>query len=92
MIEAILDFHKLGKITTDQAKLTLDLFLEESYIEKYRQVLVITGKGNNAQQPGKSVLRDTIKSQLKIHKLVRSFKNADLWDGGEGAFEVSLKA
>lgn len=91
MIEATLDFHTFGKITAEQALLQLDLFLQESYTEKFHAVLVITGKGNNAPQKGKGLLRTVISSSLRHHNLVKSFRTADPWNGGEGAFEVSLK-
>ncbi len=84
MFEAKLDFHEFGVITAEQACFYLDQFLENSYAEKYKQVLVVTGKGEG-------ILRRTIYAHLPKNKLVKSFKSASDWNGGTGAFEVYLK-
>lgn len=91
IIENTIDFHNLGIITPEQISFYLDKFLEESYVEKFHTVLVITGKGNPQAFLGKILLRDTVRQCLKKHKLVKSFHVADSWNGGAGAFEVSLK-
>ncbi len=91
IIEATLDFHNFGKLTREQASLFLENFLEESYIEKFSKVLVITGKGNNGENSGKRILREHIRAELRKSKLVKSFHTADSWNGGAGAFEVLLK-
>lgn len=91
IIEATLDFHIFGKLTKEQASLFLEKFLEEAYIEKLSKVLIITGKGNNTSNQGKSMLREHIRYELRKNKLVKSFHTADSWNGGAGAFEVLLK-
>lgn len=90
-IESTFDFHELGKITPEQANFYLEQFLEECYIEKYTYVLVITGRGNNAETTGKSMLRENIRQQLRKNKYVEKFQTASPWNGGAGAFEVYLK-
>jgi dsDNA-specific endonuclease/ATPase MutS2 len=84
MFEAKLDFHGYGPLTPEQACLFVDNFLEASYAEKYKQVLIVTGKGE-----GK--LRRIVYAHLPKNKLVASFKSASDWNGGTGAFEVYLK-
>ncbi len=80
--EAELDYHNFGILLPYDVEKILNEFLEDSSIAGYKQVLVITGKGN--------VVRPLINKLLSRHKLVEKFKQAGYFNGQTGAFEVTL--
>lgn len=82
--EAQLDFHHFLSLDPIDIEIYLDEFLEESQINKYKGVLVITGKGR--------VVKPIVQKLLKHSKRVESFKQAGYFNGQDGAFEVTLKA
>ena len=60
----------------------LNIFLEDCYLEKLENVIVIVGKGY--------VVRPFVQKLLGSHKLVKEFKQASYYNGQSGAFEVKL--
>lgn len=78
-----IDFHNFGEMTPFDIEKYLSEFLEDCYVAKYHQVLVITGKG--------SVVRPLVQKLLKQNKYVANFKPAGYFNGQGGAFEVELK-
>lgn len=79
-----LDYHEFGELTSYDIEKYLSDFLEDSYNSNFTKVLVITGKGQ--------VVRPLVQRLLKQNKFVESFKQAGYFTGGEGAFEITLRA
>lgn len=80
--EAELDYHEFGVINIYEIEKILNDFLEDCHIQKLKNVLVITGKGQ--------VVKPYVQKFLKSHKFVGSFKTAGYFNGQSGAFEVTL--
>jgi len=81
--EDTLDYHDFGELTAFDIEKLLNEFLEDSYIAKYSNVLVITGKGQ--------IVRPLVERLLKTNKFVEKFKSAGHFNGQSGAFEVDVK-
>lgn len=77
-----LDYHELGVLNHFDIEMYLNQFLEDSHISGYKNLLVIVGKGE--------VVRPQVKKLLGKHELVEGFKQAGYFNGGDGAFEVTL--
>ena len=85
-IQAQLDLHGLR---TDEARLRLNLFIQEARSRGLRCVRVIHGKGNGS--PGREpVLKSKVKTWLVQKKDVIAFAQARASDGGTGALLVLL--
>lgn len=87
--EATLDLHNM---TQDQAYDALVEFIEKSYQQKKRCVLVITGKGGSVE--GRGVLyRQTPKwlNSPRLKPAILMFSHADRKRGGEGALYVLIR-
>ncbi len=82
--QAEIDYHNFGILDQYEIEKLLLEFLEDSYISKLKNVLVITGKGK--------VVRPLVQKLLKGNKFVESFKQAGYYNGQEGAFEVVLNS
>lgn len=80
--QATLDYHEIEITHHYQIEEELNLFLEDCAKANFQKVLIITGKGK--------VVRPTVDSLLKKHKLVKSHKQAGYYNGQWGAFEVTL--
>ena len=76
-----LDLHRL---TVDEALYKCDQFLHDAYRIGYFQVSIIHGKGTG-------MLRDSIRSYLSQHPLVRSYRRGGKDEGGEGVTIVELR-
>ena len=89
-IDARLDLHGYVQSTAHNA---LEAFLERSFYDGHRTVLVITGKGNRGTgQVG--VLKEAVPrwlNQLPIRDWVTGFSYAAVKDGGDGALYVRIK-
>lgn len=89
-IDARLDLHGHVQATAHRA---LESFLELSFYEGHRTVLVITGKGNRGTgQVG--VLKDAVPrwlNQAPIRDWVTGFSYAAVKDGGDGALYIRIK-
>lgn len=89
-IDARLDLHGYVQATAHRA---LESFLERSFYEGHRTVLVITGKGNRGTgQVG--VLKEAVPrwlNQMPIRDWVTGFSYAAVKDGGDGALYIRIK-
>ncbi|MFS8130648.1 MAG: Smr/MutS family protein [Candidatus Dojkabacteria bacterium] len=80
--EAELDFHIVDKFDPYDIESMLNRFLEDCYLDKLENIIVIVGKG--------FVIRPFVQKLLKANKFVREFKQASFYNGQSGAFEVKL--
>jgi len=89
-IDARLDLHGHVQATAHRA---LESFLERSFYEGHRTVLVITGKGKRGTgQIG--VLKEAVPrwlNQMPIRDWVTGFSFAAVKDGGDGALYIRIK-
>lgn len=89
-IDARLDLHGHVQATAHRA---LETFLERSFHDGHRTVLVITGKGNRGTgQVG--VLKEAVPrwlNQAPIRDWVTGFSYAAVKDGGDGALYIRIK-
>ena len=95
----IFDFHGFS---LDKANKTIDKIIKESYRDGIRKLIIVTGKGihsDNEKNPYtskdlgilKHSLPDYIKNNPDLMELITEIKEADLEDGGSGAFYIFLK-
>ncbi len=94
-----LDLHGLS---LDKANKIIDEFINESYNEKIEKLIIVTGKGihsNNEKNPFiskdlgilKYSVPEYIENNKDLMKKIKEIKNANLKDGGSGAFYIYLK-
>ena len=89
-VAAHLDLHGM---TADQAQASLLFFIQESYLQGHRCVLVVTGRGHNSPG-GQSILRSETCAWLTrdpLKRVVLAFCTAQPKDGGAGAVYVLLR-
>ena len=88
--------------TLEEANKIIEQFINESYLENVKKLIVVTGKGLHSQNEKDpylskdlSILKysvpDFIKGNHKLMKKILEFKDADIKDGGSGAFYIYLK-
>jgi len=88
--------------TIEEANKFIEKFINQSYLENVKKLIVVTGKGlhsQNEQDPylskDLSILKysvpDFIKGNQELMKKVIEIKDADIKDGGNGAFYIYLK-
>ena len=93
------DFHGFS---LDEANKTINKLIKESYKTGVRKLVIVTGKGihsDNEKNPYTSkdfgILKysmpEYIKKDPELMKLINEIKEADLADGGSGAFYIFLK-
>ena len=92
----------LHGFTLEEANRNISNFIKDSFNKKIQKLIVITGKGNhsnNTEDPYKSIdysilkhsVPDFIKSNSDLMKLINNIEDADIKDGGAGAFYIYLK-
>ena len=88
--------------TLEEANKTIEIFIRQSFKEKINKLIVVTGKGlhsKNEKDPYVSkdlgILKYSVPENLKknkeLMKKIIEIKDADLEDGGDGAFYIFLK-
>ena len=88
--------------TLEEANKSIENFIIKSYQEKINKLIVVTGKGihsNNKKDPylskDLSILKYSvphyIKSNQELMKKISEFRDAEINDGGSGAFYIYLK-
>ena len=93
------DFHGFS---LDEANKTINKLIKGSYKNGVRKLVVVTGKGihsDNEKNPYRSkdlgILKysmpEYIKNTPDLMKLINEMKEADVEDGGSGAFYIFLK-
>ena len=94
-----LDLHGLS---LNEANKIVKKFVIQSFEERYRKLLIITGKGLRSQihknpylSERMNVLKHSVPEFIKndedLLEKISSISMADLKDGGEGAFYIFLK-
>jgi DNA mismatch repair protein MutS2 len=76
------EIHLLG-LTTDEARATVEKFLDDAALAGHREVRLVHGKGTGA-------LRRAVEDCLRGHPLVGSFRLAESAAGGAGVTVVAL--
>ena len=88
--------------TLEQANKSIKDFIIESFEEKINKLIVVTGKGLHSQNEkdpyvskNLSILKysvpEFIENNSELMKKIIEMKNADIADGGSGAFYIYLK-
>ena len=86
----------------DKANILVDKFIKDSFKEKISKIKVITGKGLHSQNDInpyvskklgilKHSVPEYIKNNYELMKLINSIEDANIDDGGTGAFYIYLK-
>ena len=93
------DFHGFS---LDEANKTINKLIKDSYKNGVRKLVVVTGKGihsDNEKNPYvskefgklKYSVPEYIKSNNELMSVINEIKDADIKDGGKGAFYIFLK-
>tara|TARA_Y100000816_G_C25567537_1_gene306107 strand:+ start:13 stop:426 length:414 start_codon:yes stop_codon:yes gene_type:complete len=88
--------------TLDQANKKIEEFIQYSYNEKINKIIVVTGKGLHSQNEKNpyvskdlSILKYSVPNFIynnrNLMKLITELKDAEIKDGGSGAFYIYLK-
>ena len=88
--------------TLEKANNTIEKFIHEAFKEKINKLIVVTGKGlhsENEKDPyvskNLSILKysvpEFIKSNKSLNSIISEIKDANIEDGGSGAFYIFLK-
>ena len=88
--------------TIDQANKTIENFITKSFEEKINKLIVVTGKGLHSQNEKNpyvsknlSILKysvpEFIENDIELMKKIIDIKDAEIMDGGTGAFYIYLK-
>ena len=94
-----IDLHGYG---LEEANKSIEDFIIKSYQEKINKLIVITGKGLHSQNKMNpysskdlSILKysvpEFIKNNTNLMKKIIELKDAEIADGGSGAFYIFLK-
>jgi DNA mismatch repair protein MutS2 len=78
------ELHLLG-LTSDEARMAVEKYLDDAVLAGHRELRLIHGKGTGA-------LRRAVEGCLRGHPLVTSFRLAEPAAGGTGATVVALEA
>ncbi len=88
--------------TLEEANQVIEAFINKSYLEKVKKLIIVTGKGLHSQNEKNpyvskdlSILKysvpEFIKGNQNLMKKIIEIKDADIKDGGSGSFYVYLK-
>ena len=88
--------------TLEQANISIENFIIKSYQEKINKLIVVTGKGIHSQNEKDpyvskdlSILKysvpEFISNNKNLMKIIYEMKDANIEDGGGGAFYIFLK-
>ena len=94
-----LDLHGY---TLDEANKTIENFIKKSYKDNISKLIIVTGKGlhsDNEKDPyvskDLSILKysipEFIRNNQELMKMIYEIKEANIEDGGSGAFYIFLK-
>ncbi len=86
----------------EDANKKIEKFIENSYTQNVNKIVVVTGKGLHSQNESdpyvskdlsilKHSIPDFIKKNNNLMDKIVEFKEADIKDGGSGAFYIYLK-
>ena len=92
----------LHGFSLENANKVIEEFITQSFEEGVNKIIVITGKGlrsKNDENPyiskNLSILKysvpEFIKSSVNLMKIIKNINEADIEDGGKGAFYIYLK-
>ena len=92
----------LHGFSLENANKAIEEFITQSFEEGVNKIIVITGKGlrsKNDENPyiskNLSILKysvpEFIKSNINLMKIIKNINEADIEDGGKGAFYIYLK-
>jgi DNA-nicking Smr family endonuclease len=92
----------LHGFTLEEANKVVEQFINDSYLENIKKLIVVTGKGLHSQNDKDpylskdlSILKysvpDFIEGNQELMKKILELKDADIKDGGSGAFYIYLK-
>ena len=88
--------------TLEEANKTIEKFIYQSFREKINKLIVITGKGLHSQNEKdpyvskdlsilKHSIPEFIKNNNNLMNIINEIKDANIEDGGSGAFYIFLK-
>ena len=88
--------------TLDEANKKINDLINKSYEERVSKLVIVTGKGLHSQNDKdpyvskklgilKYSVPEFIKNNVELMKKILEIKNADIEDGGSGAFYIYLK-
>ena len=88
--------------TLDEANKKINDLINKSYEERVFKLIIVTGKGLHSQNDKdpyvskklgilKYSVPEFIKNNVELMKKILEIKNADIEDGGSGAFYIYLK-
>ena len=88
--------------TLEEANQVIEAFINKSYLENVKKLIIVTGKGLHSQNEKNpyvskdlSILKysvpEFIKGNQNLMKKIIEIKGADIKDGGSGSFYVYLK-
>ena len=94
-----LDLHGYS---LEEANKTIEEFIYQSFTENINKLIVVTGKGLHSQNEKDpyvskdlSILKysvpEFIKNNKSLMNIINEIKDADIKDGGSGAFYIYLK-
>ena len=96
------NYIDLHGYTLEEANKKIEKLIIESYLEKIKKIIVVTGKGLHSQNEKNpyvskelSILKysipEFIKTNPDLEKLINKIEEASIEDGGSGAFYIYLK-
>ncbi len=95
----LIDLHGY---TLDEANIVVEKFILDCFENNISQLIIITGKGlhsENERNPFvskelgilKNSVPEYIKNNINLMKIIKEIREAEIEDGGSGAFYVFLK-